>query len=837
VIADGAQIFWRYDETSGEWVQDKSAKATTTTASNGLYKFGAVGGAAGAIPGDASTAATFDGVDDYVWEDQLGAAPTTYSVETWFKTDTTTGGKIIGFGNGRPRTDDLSAVLSSSYDRQVYMENSGRLAFGVYTGATTTVRSALAYNDNQWHHLVATQGSAGMRLYVDGLAVGSNSVTNAQNYMGVWHIGGDNLNSWPNRPSSNYFRGQIDETAIYNAPLTARQVADHYGLGGGTANVNSAPKDAYGASVFADEPDLYWRLDETSGSAADSSYFGQYDGTVGSAASRGVSGQVSGGSAIGTTGSTDSLVVSPQTGSPMAFTTETWIKTSTTTGGKIIGFEAVPTGTGGNYDKQVYMTNSGSLVFGVYSGSARTIQTPLAYNDGQWHHVVAAQDSTGMKLYVDGALQGTNAITTNQVFTGYWRVGGGSTTSWPSAPTTTYFTGAVDEVAVYQRGLSEAEVSEHYGLGSGTTTADDQAPSVPADLAVAVTGSDAALSWSASSDNVAVSEYRVYRGATADFAVDDAARVGTTATPGYTDSSLPVGRYFYRIVAADAAGNAGAATAAVEAVVADTSAPTTPADVTASLSGTSATVTWSASTDNVGVAGYAVHRGASADFAVSDATRIGTVTGTSYADAGLAPGTYYYRVVATDEAGNVGDASAAARVTVNAPSTPPVVVTGGLTADALVAENSAAKTYGTVNYLVSRGGTGAANISYLAFDVPAAPAGKTLTGATLRIRTSTDSAAASADSFALQLVSGSWNESTVNWTTRPTAIGSTVGTLTGANALNTFYDVTLDAAALNALAGTNVTVAMVGGGTDNVRIWSKEAAAASRPALTFTYTS
>jgi hypothetical protein len=464
VIADGARIFWRYDETSGEWVQDKSARTTTTTANSGLYKFGAVGGSAGAIRNDASTAATFDGVDDFVWEDQLKQAPTTYSMETWIKTDTTAGGKIIGFGNGRPRTDNQQANLSKSFDRHVYMENTGRLTFGVYTGSMVTVRSAQAYNDNRWHHVVATQGPAGMRLYVDGLAVASNAVTNAQSYRGVWHVGGDNLINWPNRPTSNYFRGQIDETAIYSAPLAAQQVAEHYRLGG-AANVNSAPADAYGRAVFGDDPNLYWRFDETTGAANDSSYFGRNDGTVGSAVSRGVSGKVNGGTAIGTTGSTNSLVVSPQAGSPSAFTTEAWVKTTTTTGGKIIGFEAAPTGTGGSYDKQIYMANSGRVIFGVYDGAVRTIASPNPYNDGRWHHVAATQDSTGMRLYVDGVLQGSNTTTANQGFTGYWRVGGGSTTSWPSSPTTPFFTGAVDEVAVYSRGLSAAEVAEHHSLG------------------------------------------------------------------------------------------------------------------------------------------------------------------------------------------------------------------------------------------------------------------------------------------------------------------------------------------------------------------------------------
>ncbi len=45
--------------------------------------------------------------------------------------------------------------------------------------------------------------------------MGTLGETGNQSYSGYWHVGGDNLNGWPNQPSSAYFAGQIDETAIY----------------------------------------------------------------------------------------------------------------------------------------------------------------------------------------------------------------------------------------------------------------------------------------------------------------------------------------------------------------------------------------------------------------------------------------------------------------------------------------------------------------------------------------------------------------------------------------------------------------------------------------------
>ncbi len=82
-----------------------------------------------------------------------------------------------------------------------------------------------------------------MRLYVDGALVGTRAdVIKGQSYEGVWRIGGDNDASWPNRSTSDYFAGTIDEVAVYPRVLSAAQVANHYN--GATAG-NSLPTAAF----------------------------------------------------------------------------------------------------------------------------------------------------------------------------------------------------------------------------------------------------------------------------------------------------------------------------------------------------------------------------------------------------------------------------------------------------------------------------------------------------------------------------------------------------------------------------------------------------------------
>lgn len=834
VIADGPSLYWRYDEPTGAWAQDKSG--ATTTGLNGIYQNGILRDTPGAIAGSTSTAAQLDGVDDYAYSDQLRPGPASYTIETWFNTGTTSGGKIVGFGNGRPKTNSGAYAQSSSYDRQVYMENSGRIEFGVYNGGIQTIRTAASYNDSKWHHLVATQGSAGLVLYIDGVQVGRNSTTTAQDYQGTWRIGGDNLNGWPNRPSSSFFAGAIDETAIYDRPLTIAQVVKHYQLAGGTVVTRDAPADAYGAAVFNANPDLYWRLDEASGLvAADSSMLGQRNGTVGSQVQLHQAALVNGGSAVLTTGSADSVVASPGMTTSAAFSSEAWFKTDTTSGGKLIGYEDTATGSGSNYDKQVYMTNAGNLIFGVYANGPQTVTTPGTYNDNAWHHVVAVQDSGGMKLYVDGALTGTNGTSVNQAFPGFWRAGGGNLDSWPEQPSNNYFTGNLDEVAVYPFGLSAGEVSTHYTLGVNDTSP----PTVPQDVQATLVAGDAQLNWTASTDNNAVAGYRVYRGTTAAFAVSAATQVADLTATTWTDPAVPAGTWYYRVVAVDTAGSASAASVAASVTVAaqpETQAPSVPTGLAATVSGTTAALTWSASTDNVAVTGYQVYRGTSAGFVADAASKIADTTGTSYSATGLTAGTWFYRVTASDAAGNVSGASESVAATVATAN--PVVLTVSPDSDAMVYRINPTTNYGSDTQLSSRGDGGNSPIeSYLKFAIPAAPAGLVLSSATIRLRTSGDPAAGSLDTHTLRVVTGDWTESTVNWNNRPTGAGATLGAVTGATATNTPYTVPLDTAALSGLVGSTQSFALVSTGTDNLRLWSNNAPSATyRPLLTLTYT-
>jgi hypothetical protein len=149
-------------------------------------------------------------------------SPEVFSLEFWVRTTTLTGGKIIGFG-------DRTNGLSTADDRHVYMSDDGTLTFGIYNGGTVTITTPDAYNDGVWHHVVATFGSAGMRLYVDGRLRASNAgLTSATDYTGYWRIGGDGVISWPGEPTDYFFQGDLAEVAVYSTQLSDVQVSRHY---------------------------------------------------------------------------------------------------------------------------------------------------------------------------------------------------------------------------------------------------------------------------------------------------------------------------------------------------------------------------------------------------------------------------------------------------------------------------------------------------------------------------------------------------------------------------------------------------------------------------------
>ena len=163
----------------------------------------------------------FDGIDDYFSTTTLypSPGPQLFSISIWFRTTTSTGGKLIGFG-------DKESGESAKRDRHLYMNNNGQIYFGTFPDrAIRTVNTTEMYNDGLWHHVVASLSPAGMELYVDGILKASNpNIVSAENYGGYWRIGYDALNTWPSEPASRYFKGNLDDIFLFEKRLSPKEI-------------------------------------------------------------------------------------------------------------------------------------------------------------------------------------------------------------------------------------------------------------------------------------------------------------------------------------------------------------------------------------------------------------------------------------------------------------------------------------------------------------------------------------------------------------------------------------------------------------------------------------
>lgn len=172
----------------------------------------------------------FDGVNDYVYTPTMFNNPQSYSLSLWFKTTNASGKKLIGFESNRTGT-------SSAYDRHIYMGTDGKIKYGWWTGAQTTISSTDTLNDGNWHHVVATLQDGVGELFIDNVSQGTAN-GNAFNYTGYWRIGGG-TNAWTSSASGS-FDGDIDEVVVQQS-----SVVYHYSFeeGSGLVAINSAPND------------------------------------------------------------------------------------------------------------------------------------------------------------------------------------------------------------------------------------------------------------------------------------------------------------------------------------------------------------------------------------------------------------------------------------------------------------------------------------------------------------------------------------------------------------------------------------------------------------------
>lgn len=313
-----------------------------------------------------------------------------------------------------------------------------------------------------------------------------------------------------------------------------------------------------------------------------------------------------------------------------------------------------------------FPTTTAGLTAAVVTGATPTT------NDVQLSWAAASDDVAvyGYRVYRDGEpLRNTGA----------------ATTTYLDKNVAGLHTYTVDATDAASPGIGGNAQGTPYGNRSAksdpvsVTVPDVSPPTVPANLVATVTPntdpaapntSNVNLSWSASTDNVAVSGYRVYRRSVGATLWDTVSFPDVTAGTTFTQTAVPVGSYEYTVDAADTAGNRSSSANPPVTVnaIPDTTAPSGVTGVTATndpdIHGKNVLVQWAVATDNVGVTGYGVYR---------NGVKVANVSAPSlsFMDLGLPAGTYRYAVDAVDSAGN-RSAAPSSPVTVVVANDPPV---------------------------------------------------------------------------------------------------------------------------------------------------------------------
>ena len=621
----------------GEWGFDAGA-GTSASDSSGTGNTGTLSGPTWTTAGRFGNALTFDGVNDSVNVADANSLDLTtgMTIEAWVRPTALGGAWRTAVMKVRPGTMSYSLYANGSSGTKVPTAE-------IFTTTYRDTGASSQLATGTWTHIAATYNGTTLAVFVNGVQAGQ-LLTSGPIVTGTGALQFGGNASW-----GEWFQGEIDEVRVYNRALTAGEIAAD--MNRPVTNPDSVAPSAPGVLAAAGTltgAQLSW------GAATDNTGVARYN-----------------------------VHRSPTPG----FTPAAGNRVAQPTGTSYTDTVAA-----GTYYYRVTAEDAAGNVgpaSNEASAQAGDVSAPTAPG------TLTATGSIGQASLSWGAASDNVGVTRYNVHRGPDASFVPTVANRIAQPTGTSY---VDAIApgTYVYKVTAEDAAGNTGPASNaataTVTADTTAPTVPAGLGGSVTGSTANLSWTASTDNVAVTRYNLHRGTTAGFTPTLANRIAQPTGTTYSDSGLSAGTYYYRLTAEDAAGNVSGLSNEHTAVVADGTAPTAPTGATANAAGSTINLTWTAASDNIGVTRYNLHRGTTTGFTPSLVNRIAQPTGTSYADNGLAPGTYFYKLTAEDAAGNVGPVSNTASATVvdtTAPTAPTALTATGAAGQAALSWTAA----------------------------------------------------------------------------------------------------------------------------------------------------
>jgi hypothetical protein len=450
--------YWKLDEGQGTVANNSGTGGTNLNGTLSGFSSPATATSGWIATGKIGKALVFDGTNDYVdiYSTTLNNSfnPSEGSLEAW--------AKVSGPGTWTDGATRMIAQLQTDTNNRLYIrkDTSNNSILAVYVAGSTvkSVTDTSLNGSTRWFHVVLTWSKSQdqMKLYING-----NQAGTTQTGLGTW-VG--SLSSTAcmiglqTQPNTSPWSGLIDEVKYYPFALTSDQVKTSYNAG---SSVSYGTKSASGSNLTEGLVG-WWKMNEsswngTANEVIDSSGAGNNgvrfgDATTTAAGKFANAGTFDGTGDYVTCGGGSSIT------SLTAFTFAAWIKSSAATTAPLFSFS--------NSSTEIEIknpTNRSLLQLGPNNYRYFDNSTDLGSNT--WHHVVFVMpggnqsDIDNSQMYVDGVAQ---AISTG--------VNTGPQNSKSACQIAIYggqvYTGLLDDVRLYNRALSPAEIQQLYNAWS-----------------------------------------------------------------------------------------------------------------------------------------------------------------------------------------------------------------------------------------------------------------------------------------------------------------------------------------------------------------------------------
>lgn len=233
VLGDGATAYWRLDEPSGKVAHD------TAGPNPGAYVNGVVLGDPGVIVSNSAAFFVQAGRTYMQVPYAVRLNPAEFTIEAWAKA-------TRGAGTTRTVVGSSDESTSQGYSILAGPDDSWQLWLGCGASSGWDLIPGPLLQRETWEHLVGTSDGQTHRFYVNGVLIGVSQAPFRPNAAAPFLLGGDELSGGG---TQFHFEGDLDEVALYAAPLTPTQVLVHYGLATGADGAPTLSIDHPGANV------------------------------------------------------------------------------------------------------------------------------------------------------------------------------------------------------------------------------------------------------------------------------------------------------------------------------------------------------------------------------------------------------------------------------------------------------------------------------------------------------------------------------------------------------------------------------------------------------------